>query len=56
MELLTPPPLHLFLGLGNSIFDQLHEETVKLKAMRLMNRMAYQWAPTSPRCMLVLSN
>ena len=56
MELLTPPPLHLFLGLGNRIFDQLHEETVKLKAMRLMNRMAYQWAHTSPRCMLVLSN
>ena len=56
MELLTPPPLHLFLGLGNRIFDRLHEETVKLKAMKLMNRTAYQWAHASPRCMLVLSN
>ena len=54
MELLIPPPLHLFLGLGNRIFDKLHEETMILKAMGLMNRMAYQWAHASPRCMLVL--
>ena len=33
MELLIPPPLHLFLGLGNRIFDKLHQETMELKKM-----------------------
>ena len=56
MELLIPPPLHLFLGLGNRIFDKLHQETMELKKMGLMNRTAYQWAHASPRCMLVLSD
>ena len=51
MELLIPPPLHLFLGLGNRIFDQLHDETMILKSMGLMNQTAYQWAHASPRCM-----
>ena len=47
----SAPPLHLFLGLGNRIFDQLHDETMILKSMGLMNQTAYQWAHASPRCM-----
>ena len=43
--------LHLFLGLGNRIFDQLHDETMIIKSMGLMNQTAYQSAHASPRCM-----
>ena len=52
MELLTPPSLHLFLGLGNRIFDQLQEETIELKNSRTMSMTAYQWAHASPRCIV----
>ena len=44
LKIINLPELHLYLGLGNKIFDECHTKTIELKAAGLMRQTLYQWA------------
>ena len=55
LKMINIPELHLYLGLGNKIFDECHTKTIELKAAGLMRQTLYQWA-NAPPCNIVRVN